>query len=414
MERVGGPAPDAAQRRPAGEPNPRAPAPSVSDGSALRDLRPAAAARHALIQAMRGGAGVAQRADVDATNDANVRYGPKFDPLKTTFDTLKSDRPLYAAKTTSSRKLADLPEGKKVTVVERLPGGFFGRNWTKVSTKMGEDTVEGFIREGEPTRNTPLEHGDLAGPIMSPDGPNPEDISQFMMGSCFLLGPLMSLARREPDAVTTGLFRTDPRIAAPSYKLRFHRIASDMHTHQPEVTGVSDDVEVKSSVLRTSAAFVSANLTRVEKGRMLGSGGAWPWPALVEKAFTAWPGRRPADTLAGGQPSRAAMYLTGRRYVGTENVHPNASLESGLRERVAGTLQRNQTAIVAALRAGGGAVAASTLQAAPATWIAKNGPRDGASNSGSEAKVGGIAFPHVYEVVSADAERIRLRNPWGH
>ena len=353
-----------------------------------------------------------RRTEYDKGDD-EIDYGGTVNAARQGMTALKKDKKLRDKPSVLGKVLTTIPKGRIVKVVaDPARSGKTSRSWAKVDVNLNGKKSSGYINTQDPTKDISIEDSELDGPIMDPaKGPQPEDVAQHMLGTCFLLGSLMSLARRRPDYVRDQLFagNTKPTEEHDTYKVVFHRIKSNSHTYQMESTGKVDTVTVRATILTTSGKFVASNLSEMDAGYKIGSAGQWPWPAIVEKAFLAWPKRHDIDSAEGGQSSRASMYLTGEQYTKTTAL---TGSEASKPARVREVRLGNKKAIIEAC-AGDGIVAAATFQSAPKEWETAN-QVDGTGGSGGEPKVGGICFKHVYEVVDADDKFIRLRNPWGH
>lgn len=356
-----------------------------------------------------GGPRLQRKSKYFNVDDDDIHYEPKIDDARGGMTVLKKPKKLRSAASIVGRVIQQLPAGKSVQVLDDpARANKASRHWARVKTTVHDQELTGYINTQDPTSPVNVRDTAIEGPIMDPEaGPEPEDVAQHMLGTCFLLGPLMSLARRQPDDVRYDLFATDPTKPADSYTIRFYRVKSDLFSGRFEPTGDRDTVTVRSTILTTSGKIVSSALQEIEAGSRVGAAGDWPWPAIIEKAFLAWPRRLDIDHGDGGRSGRGSMYLTGDTYVTTDTITGSDIAQGKRAER---RLANKQAIVEACQRPG--LVAAATLDSASDDWAAAN-PSDGTGGSADEPMVGGIAFGHVYEVVAAGDDTITLRNPWG-
>lgn len=347
---------------------------------------------------------------VDATNDAQIHYNQTIDRQRGHMHLLRKAKGLYSEKEKNDQNLlATLARGRAVEVLDEADGGSWKtRSWAKVRATVDGAATTGYINTKGGVDDKPLVHA-AAGVVMDPDnGPKPEDVAQNMFGDCYLLAPLMSMARRMPDRVRSGLFQTNPTQPADTHTIRFHR-----ETAPWSGVFVAEDVRVANTVLQTQADMVRSDGSALASGSNIGANGGWNWPALVEKAFAAWPGKRGRGTLDGGDAGWGASLL-----IGQTHATPTLSMTADEQQRWTNEekgqfVQGKKAAILAAVTAGDRLVTASTKGQPPQAWLDRHGGKTDGTGAGSEKKVGGIAFGHVYDVVSATHDEIRVRNPWG-
>ncbi|HMV68081.1 MAG TPA: C2 family cysteine protease [Myxococcota bacterium] len=279
---------------------------------------------------------------------------------------------------------------------------------------------------------------------MGPDGPKPEHVKQGIFGDCFLLAGVMGLARRRPEAITSGVFQTNPQEPQTTHKVRFFRVPRRADADQsitPETVSVSNSVLSMTRDLKMDDGGVA------ETGTAYGAHGEEPWPAIIEKAFAAWPGRPSGEDLAGGHGNAGLAMLTGDAYVDkTLALETGAEAHDAIRGKVPTGLSQIETMeaekkllaeararLVAARRpahkqklielaSSGEPTSVSTKGAPSDEWRARCAPTrmpwssDASAaevGSSGEAMMGGIAHKHVYELVDATDTSVKLRNPWG-
>ena len=363
--------------------------------------------------------------------DEKIHYGGT-NSLRTELSLLPAEATLHAASKESSTKLAKLPAGRKVNVV-RASGN---EGWTLIKVKvapserLGEDEssdssekpevteMKGYVQvaldaiPNKPLDHAPADQGD--GGIMAKEGPRPEDVVQHQFGDCFLLAPLMSLARTDPDKIKSGVFQSDPTVPARKHTVRFFKGKGGAVLQGPFT---EESVTVDNTVLKTTERISKPDGTEMPSGTNFGAKGPWNWPALVEKAFTAWPGKAIVDSLDQGLGHRAAMYLTGEQH-DMKSVKPDSSTlkkaeskdvkielkqarRAEAKEEIRAALEQHQV------------VSASTPRLVPNKWEEQNPEGSGVGMSREQMR-GGVLFGHVYEIVAATEDRIHLRNPWGH
>jgi hypothetical protein len=320
---------------------------------------------------------------------------------------LSKGKTLRATASKFGTKLGKIQELRVVLPTGNVAGGgWFERSWIQVRARTENGVQDGWINTKDSVENKPLDFSGEAEAIMDKSGPRPEDVKQGGIGDCYLFGPLMSLAQRKPQFIQNSLFRTDPTEPAATYTLEFYN--DDSKRGAGPFT--PERVSVRPTILHNQAKSRSSDGTLSEAGEAYGAKGPVLWPAIVEKAFLAWPNRNPNDDASGGQAHRAAGTLTGE-------VHDNRRLhasEGALKaDPTAGEkhLASEKAAIIQALAdSGSGALTASTIAKAPSAWADEEQGPGGASG---ELMAGGIAFGHVYSIVSANDSSITLRNPWG-
>ncbi len=320
---------------------------------------------------------------------------------------LAKGKTLRASPSKWSKSLGTIQQYRPVIPLgQEEGGGKLERSWVKVRGRTENGPLEGWINTKDSVEDAPLAFSGGPEAIMSKSGPRPDDVKQGSFGDCYLMAPLLSLVQRNPSFVQNHLFRTDPTEPADSYTLEFHKDAKRDGTgpFSPE------RVTVKPTVLRHQTRTRTADGNTYEEGAAYGADGPALWPAIVEKAFLAWPGRNRRDDEDAGVAFRASGNLTGF-------VHHNRRLHAAAYELkddpAAGAtrIAKEADAIIEALaNEGSGALTASTVTRPPTSWAHEIAGPGGASG---EMMVGGIAFNHVYSIVNANERTVTVRNPWG-
>lgn len=135
---------------------------------------------------------------------------------------------------------------------------------------------------------------DTAYPVFSDLGPTPDDINQGVSGQCWLLSPLMAMARRMPDKLREMIPAYDDKTAT----VRFFNQAG-----QPEY------VRITRKIVHAKIMGVSFQ-TSTERGRQNST-----WPMLILKAYAAWGGKGSRNftvqSLDGGHGDEAFKYFIG-------------------------------------------------------------------------------------------------------
>ena len=311
---------------------------------------------------------------------------------------ITKSKELYKSPDKSSEKLGTIAQYRIVEQIE-APRRKDLKNWAKVKVAIGAENQEGWINTKESLNDNPEIVHEKLGVIMEND-PTPDDIIQHMFGDCALLSPLSSLTRKSPDSVRNRLFVTDPQQRLEQHKVRFYAPQRWVNGQPSEFR--EDTVTVTNTVLKTTKLLVGSRNEHITPGNY-GSRGNQPWPAIIEKAFAAWPGKD-LDNLEGGQAFRAAMYLTGDKYENFNIQVDNLNLTAEEKEIRLGD---NKTRIIQAINKLG-IITATTQQSVPEEWRTNNPDQEN-----EELRWGGITFKHAYEVVDANNETIRLRNPHG-
>ncbi|MBL8617413.1 MAG: hypothetical protein JNM72_17520 [Deltaproteobacteria bacterium] len=347
--------------------------------------------------------------EVTSFGDDQLRgvFGEGFRGMQDHLRLLMKQKTVYQSANKSSQALGTILDHRAVTVLqEPSRAGKASRSWAKVKANTPSGMVEGWVNTENGIEDHALAFQGKGEAIMDKAGPSPSDVKQGMIGDCYLLASLMAIARSKPDFIQTKLFRTDPTEAATQHTLEFHEDKSG--TGQGPFK--AQRVQVQNTVLATTTQVRTSDNSLKEAGESVTSHGDWAWPAIVEKAFFAWPGRNSLDTVSGGQSSRSSGMLTGEEHESI-GIQPT---QKDLRENsnaVADAVASAKEGILAALAEdGSGALTASTMAGPPDSW--KNEPKGGVGGAG-EGKVGGIAFGHVYSIVRADDSTVTVRNPWG-
>lgn len=305
---------------------------------------------------------------------------------------------LYEAPDISSTKLREVTQFRIVEQIE-TPVTKSLRSWIKIKVTIEGEPQEGWINTKESlNENLEVIH-ENPGVIMK-NTPVVEDIEQHMFGNCSLLSALLSLTRKYPDYIRNSLFITNPEEPLDRHTVRF--FAPQQWVDGQPTEFIENKVTVNNTVLKTTKSTVSNSSNKIIEPGNYGSRGNQPWPAIVEKAFAAWPRKDQNDNLQGGQSYRAAMYLMGQNYV---NLH--VQLDNLPAEEQQNELDKNKRSIIAAINETG-IITAGTLQSVPKKWKINNPDQED-----GPLKWGGIAFKHEYEVVQADNNNLRLRNPYG-
>jgi len=134
-----------------------------------------------------------------------------------------------------------------------------------------------------------ISHSPVKGPIFGRGGrPDPNHIQQRMLGDCYFVSALSTLARIKPEFISHQLMTENEDGTVSVF---FHRKNED---------GVFTPEEVK----------VAKTLPSVGLFSYLSAGA--PWVGLVEKAYAIWKGGTYAE-IEGGYPVEALESLTGRR-----------------------------------------------------------------------------------------------------
>lgn len=337
--------------------------------------------------------GVVQRKDHDISDDA-LKYDDTTALLRKGFNILRKPKDLHEDPDRSSTLIGTIPARRSITVEEPPTGGTFQRSWAKVSLKLDGVKQTGYINTRDSFKRTSLKHVG-AGALMRAAGPEVADIKQHSFGDCFLLAGLLSLTRNSPAYVRHGLFQTDPTDPKTTkHRLRFYRLPRVFDGTQP---ATAEDVTVQNTVLKFRTTVRSRDGHLSAPGTNYGATGDWSWPAIVEKAYAAWPGRSGLNSLSGGRAGLAATELSGDFH----NVHSlNSKDPDGDRD-----------ALIAAVNQPGAILVAVMHKLPSDAWTRAN-TADG-QGSTDEEMVGGIAFGHSYEIVGADSDSVTLRNPWG-
>jgi hypothetical protein len=143
----------------------------------------------------------------------------------------------------------------------------------------------------------PAEMNESIFPIFSSDGPQPSDISQGLSGQCWLLSPLMAIARRYPEKIRAMIPEWDDRTVA----VRFFNGQG-----QPVY------VRVTRRFLQVSIMGVKQQISS-SKGKQNAV-----WPILILKAFAAWGGKNDpkrtftTQSLDGGGGDTAFQFMLGQ------------------------------------------------------------------------------------------------------
>jgi hypothetical protein len=352
----------------------------------------------------------------------------------------KLDKPkiLYREKDKSAKKaLGTIPAGSAITILE-VPAKATARMWARVSGPVkGGGTLTGYINTHFAINGGKIAHQAVQEAVMGQNGPKPEHVAQGMHGDCFLLAALMGLARRSPDKIKAGVFQSDPQTPQATHKLRFFNVPKATEADQ---TLRPETVSVSSTVLGATRDVKKKDNSVMTKGSQYGAQGSEVWPAIIEKAFAAWPGRPNTETLAGGHGDMALSMLTGERHK-DETLYADAAMErqahtkgrakvpSGLGKYEAEDAQKkavgeerdklikakrplHQQALID-ITARGEAATIGTNQSPSTEWLTRCGGNKGGVGSSGEMKVGGIAHKHVYELVEASTAGVKMRNPWG-
>jgi hypothetical protein len=312
--------------------------------------------------------------------DGDIDYG-EFFPVKNNGGSeqlakLTKTKILRADPSAKSTEVGKLEAPVLVAVLEK------NKSWVRVRVSQPKPAT-GWINTKAALEDRRFDDEPLPDPIMPDTGPTSDHVRQTLLGTCYLLAPLMSLADRDPNFIRQHLFAADPTKVATEYTVCFHRPES--HTAK----GVVDRVTV-SATART--------LRGDGLNQRIGSGGAFAWPAIVEKAFLAWPHKDPGNSADSGQAIQSLVYLTGQSYEFGDKTVDN---REATRQRVIAFATGNAA----------GGIVVGTTPAPTQEWIQRCGEQS--DTSGREPKLGGIVFGHYYQVVSADEQWITLRNPHG-
>lgn len=346
---------------------------------------------------------IIQRKDYEQTNDATLNYGPFSQEIINGRHKLNKAKTVYKDKVKNNETLGELEEGRLVKVGTG-PVSNGGRSWYQVTAKINNEDTTGWINTKNALESTEdmFQHED--GGIIMEAEPTVEDIKQNMFGDCFLLAPLLSLTRRDPDFVKTKLFASDPTKPAKEHLVRFHKPIDNGAKFQEDI------IKVQNTVLTTTKDFTGTGGDTIKAGN-LGSNGAQQWPAIIEKAFAVW-GGKDRDSLSGGAAVRGSMYLTGEAY-GTISLKLTAGEQRNFNDQQKEDWHAaRKNHIINGLKEKG-ILSISTPKGPSDEWKQKNPNAEESKGGSGEGKLGGIAFGHVYELVSADENSVSLRNPWG-
>jgi hypothetical protein len=304
----------------------------------------------------------------------------------------------YKGPDASGKKLTKLLQGRLVEIGTKQGPD---RTWTEISATVNGEKTWGWVRLSKQSLDqSPLvAHGE-AGQLMARSGPTVEDIVQNRFGDCYLLAALLSITRKNPSFIQNELFVSDPTRPAARHTLCLYTKGQDQDAGKYK----KEWVTVSNTVLQYHKDTVTSNYGTLRAGTNYGAKGAWNWPAIVEKAYTALPNRPQRNDLEGGQAYNALGILTGKPYV---QKTANALFGQG-KDQID---PKNKKAIIEASKLSTKYMTVETPRDPPNEWKEKN-QQEGQGASG-ERKVGGIGFGHAYELVSANDDEVVLRNPWG-
>lgn len=337
-----------------------------------------------------------------------------------TWAELDRNKSIHASPGDRTKVLTKLDKG---AMVRRLPDPAQqkgGVSWVKVRFRKPDGEIgEGWVKEHAAQSTVTVEHVDLTGPIL-PVGelPKPDDVRQSGIGDCYLMAGLVTVAQQRPQAIVD-MFSPSPHdTTGDTVGLRFFR---QPQTHERNAGLAPRWVTVRKSLVRYVRPPGSQGPSSLEGQKRFTKGGA-VWPAIVEKAYAAWPERKTRggitnaqskyEEIEGGHGADVLEQLTGETHQRISLANFDQDVKRGSGRYTKGLLD-----LFARLQdnlARDGMLTVGTPQDWSGTDLehAKK-----AKGFAGEPVRGGMAGKHEYAIVAtseADGLKyVHVRNPWG-
>jgi Calpain family cysteine protease len=336
---------------------------------------------------------------------------------------------LYKDPDETSPRIGKLEKGQSYKPAGQ-PMTVGNRDWLKIQAripKTGGEIKAGWVKEDHTIDTLALDFKDVANQPLLPQGeqPKPEHVQQGMIGDCYLMAALISVAKQQPQKIINMFQPSIYTQGNENVAVRFYK--TDYTDNNKKKTFTENWVTIPKSIVVTKNKYKTTTGNVYEAGSAAYAKGNVLWPALVEKAYAAWPYRLPSlksqspsyDKIIGGHGYMALEHLTGEGHTGQNLSEFEDNVNTG--ERGSGKygpkLEKLFHAIEDALLN-----AESITLGTPRNWSGipdmEKASTGQTGHSGGEEISNGLLAKHEYGVLGTrcdgDVYYVRIRNPWGH
>lgn len=220
--------------------------------------------------------------------------------------------------------------------------------------------------------------------------PTPDDIRQHMLGDCYLIYAMGSLAFHQPERIERAI------------RFEAARSSFDVTLYKEERGFLGTRGKVKPVHIEVTQADIQADLD-AGGSSLIGPNTGWKgaaWPAVMEAAyakFSTQPGETVADGFVhighGGYPRDAVFALTGERGPAIRAVDPDTRDIAHTADAIKHGLAEGRPVLLT------------------------TNPIAGPANDGLITSDGAAGHAYMVEGLSEDTSgqvHLTLRNPWGH
>ena len=316
-----------------------------------------------------------------------------------------------------------LKKGEAFKLVDSEPPQKIGDyEWVKVKfvNNKTKDLEEGWVKKHATEKRGVPEHVKVHQPIIPPgEMPKPEDVKQGKLGDCYLMAALITVAQQKPQTIINMFTPSPYETQSDRVAVKFYKVKRDSSDYTKKII-TPNYVTINKSIVEYVKADNKSEKAEISKTRRFAQGPAI-WPAVIEKAYAAWPNRNYAispefarkdyQAIEGGHGYQALEHITGEAHEKLElDMNKDVKRGSGkytqdlldLFEKIKQALAKQESLTIGT----------------PQDWRGTELDKLPASKGGAgEAVKGGLASKHEYAIVKAEEagnlKYIHIRNPWG-